>query len=433
MGIDLLQVIEQIGREKGIDPAVLIDAVGAAILSASRKTLGPVQDLRVEFDKPSRGFKLYAVRKVVEKGLNPKVEISVEEAQQVSPGAKPGDEIRAEVKVGGFGRIAAQTAKQVIIQRVREAERESIFQSFKARQGELVNGVVQRVVKGNVIVNLGKAEAILPVRERLPREDVRIGDRVRAYVLDVKKSAKGSQIILSRTHPGLLAKLFEIEVPEIYEGIVEIKAVARDAGERAKVAVASRDGNVDPVGACVGYRGSRIQAIVRELMGEKIDVIAWKDDPAAFVRNALAPAEIGSVEIDAEAHTLKVLVADGQLSLAIGKKGQNARLAAKLLGWKVDIKSRGELQKESEARSKAEFEAVAAVAGRTATILDSLAELSGVGEKLAARLVDAGLDSYQKLAGASEEVLVQVEGIGPKTAQKLIEAAKAAIAVGEAG
>jgi N utilization substance protein A len=433
MGIDLLQVIEQIGREKAIDPAVLIDAVGAAILSASRKTLGPVQDLRVEFDKPSRGFKLYAVRKVVEKVLSPKVEISVEEAQQVSPGAKPGDEIRSEVQAGGFGRIAAQTAKQVIIQRVREAERESIFQSFKARQGELVNGVVQRVVKGNVIVNLGKAEAILPVRERLPREDVRIGDRVRAYVLDVKKSAKGSQIILSRTHPGLLAKLFEIEVPEIYEGIVEIKAVARDAGERAKVAVASRDGNVDPVGACVGYRGSRIQAIVRELMGEKIDVIAWKDDPAAFVRNALAPAEIGSVEIDAEAHTLKVLVADGQLSLAIGKKGQNARLAAKLLGWKVDIKSRGELQKESEARSKAEFEAVAAVAGRTATIVDSLAELSGVGEKLAARLVEAGLDSYQKLADASEEVLVQVEGIGPKTAQKLIEAAKAAIAVGEAG
>jgi N utilization substance protein A len=433
MGIDLLQVIEQVGREKGIDPAVLIDAVGAAILSASRKTLGPVQDLRVEFDKPSRGFKLYAVRKVVEKVLNLKVEISVEEAQQVSPGAKPGDEIRSEVKAGGFGRIAAQTAKQVIIQRVREAERESIFQSFKARQGELVNGVVQRVVKGNVIVNLGKAEAILPVRERLPREDVRIGDRVRAYVLDVKKSAKGSQIILSRTHPGLLAKLFEIEVPEISEGIVEIKAVARDAGERAKVAVASRDGNVDPVGACVGYRGSRVQAIVRELMGEKIDVIAWKDDPAAFVRNALAPAEIGSVEIDAEAHTLKVLVADGQLSLAIGKKGQNARLAAKLSGWKVDIKSRGELQKESEARSKAEVEAVAAVAGKTAAIVDSLAELSGVGEKLATRLVDAGLDSYQKLAGASEEALVQVEGIGPKTAQKLIEAAKAAIAVGEAG
>jgi N utilization substance protein A len=433
MGIDLLQVIEQIGREKGIDQAVLIDAVGAAILSASRKTLGPAMDLRVEFDQRSGGFKLYAVRKVVEKALNPKVEISIEEAQRVSPVAKPGDEIRSEVEAGGFGRIAAQTAKQVIIQRVREAERESIFQSFKARQGELVNGVVQRVVKGNVIVNLGKAEAMLPPRERLPREEYRIGDRVRAYVLDVKKSPKGSQIILSRTHPGLLAKLFEIEVPEIYEGIVEIKAVARDAGERAKVAVASRDGNVDPVGACVGYRGSRVQAIVRELMGEKIDVIAWKGDPAAFVRSALAPAEIESVEIGAEAHTLKVLVADDQLSLAIGKRGQNARLAAKLLGWKVDIKSRGELKKESEERSRAELEARAAAAESSAAGVKLLAELPGVGEKLAGRLSDAGLDSYQKLADASEEVLVQLEGIGPKTARKLIEAAKAAIAVEDTG
>ncbi len=434
MGINLLQVIEQIGREKGIDQAVLIDAVGAAILSASRKTLGPALDLRVEFDQRSGGFKLYTVRKVVEKALNPKVEISIEEAQRVSPGAKPGDEIRSEVEAGGFGRIAAQTAKQVIIQRVREAERESIFQSFKARQGELVNGVVQRVIKGNVIVNLGKAEAMLPPRERLPREDYRIGDRVRAYVLDVKKSPKGSQIILSRTHPGLLAKLFEIEVPEIYEGIVEIKAVARDAGERAKVAVASRDGNVDPVGACVGYRGSRVQAIVRELMGEKIDVIAWKGDPAAFVRSALAPAEIVSVEIAAEAHTLKVLVADDQLSLAIGKRGQNARLAAKLLlGWKVDIKSRGELQKESEERSRAELEARAAAAASSAAGVELLAELPGVGEKLAGRLIDAGLDSYQKLADASEEVVVQIEGIGPKTARKLIEAAKAAIAVEETG
>ncbi len=430
MTINVLQVIEQIGREKGIDPEVLIDAVGAAILSASRKTLGPALDLRVEFDQRSGSFKLYAVRKVVEKVLSPKVEISVEEAQQINPGAKPADEIRSEVTAGGFGRIAAQTAKQVIIQRVREAERESVFQSFKARQGELVNGVVQRLVKGNVIVNLGKAEAILPTKERLPREDYRIGDRVRAYVLDVKKSPKGSQIILSRTHPGLLAKLFEIEVPEIYEGIVEIKAVARDPGERAKVAVASRDGNVDPVGACVGYRGSRVQAIVRELMGERIDVIAWKGDPAAFVRSALAPAEIESVEIDEEMHTLKVLVADDQLSLAIGKRGQNARLAAKLLGWKVDIKSRGELQKASEEPSREEVEPRQPAADTSSAGVDRLAELSGVGEKLAGRLIEAGLNSYQKLADASEEMLVQIEGIGPRTAQKLIEAAKAAIAAG---
>jgi N utilization substance protein A len=332
------------------------------------------------------------------------------------------------VEAGRFGRIAAQTAKQVIIQRVREAERESIFQSYKAREGQLVNGVVQRVMKGSVIVNLGKAEAILPPREQLPREEYRVGDRVRAYVLDVKKSPKGSQIVLSRTHPGLLVRLFEIEVPEVYEGIVEIKAAAREPGERAKVAVASRDGNVDPVGACVGYRGSRVQAIVRELMGEKIDVIAWKSDPAAFVKSALAPAEVEVVEADPEARTLKVLVSDDQLSLAIGKRGQNARLAAKLLGWKVDIRSRGEVQREIEERAKAELEARMAEAATTSAAIDLLGGLPGVGEKLARRLIDAGLDDYHKLAAAHEDALVQVEGIGPKTAQKLIAAAKAAVA-----
>lgn len=428
MGIPLLQVIEQIGREKGIEREILIDAVGAAILSASRKTLGSALELVVEFDQASGAYKLFAVRKVVEKVVNSKAEISVEEAERLSPGAKPGDEIRSELEAGGFGRIAAQTAKQVIIQRVREAERESIFQSFKAREGQLVNGVVQRAMKGSVIVNLGKAEAILPPREQLPREEYRVGDRVRAYVLDVKKNPRGSQIVLSRTHPGLLVRLFEIEVPEVYEGIVEIKAAAREPGERAKIAVASRDGNVDPVGACVGYRGSRVQAIVRELMGEKIDVIAWKDDPAAFVKSALAPAEVEMVEVDREAHTLKVMVRDDQLSLAIGKRGQNARLAAKLLAWKVDIKSRGEAQREVEERAKAELETRAAEAASSSAAMDLLAELPGVGDKLARRLIDAGLDTFQKLAEAPEDVLVRVEGIGPKTAQKLVAAAKAAAA-----
>jgi N utilization substance protein A len=428
MGIDLLQVIEQVGREKEIDSAVLIEAVSAAILSASRKTLGAALDLRVEFDQRSRCFTLYAVRKVVEQVVNPHTEIAIDEARQLNPEAQLGDETKTEVKAKEFGRIAAQTAKQVIIQRVKEAERESVFQAFKARVGELVGGVVQRVAKGNVIINLGKAEAILPPREQLPREDYRVGDRIRAYVVDVKKLPRGSQIVLSRTHPGLLAKLLEIEVPEIYEGIVEIKAVSRDAGERAKVAVASRDSNVDPVGACVGYRGSRIQAIVRELMGEKIDVIAWKDDPASFVKSALAPADIESVEVVQETHTLHVLVADGQLSLAIGKRGQNARLAAKLLGWKVDVRGRGEIQKEPEERLQPEFEPVAStVEGPAGTDL-RLAEVPGVGEKLADRLIEAGVDSCRKLADASDEALVQVEGIGPKTAQKLIEAAKAALA-----
>ena len=431
MGIDLLQVIEQVGREKEIESAVLIEAVSAAILSASRKSLGAALDLRVEFDQRSRCFMLYSVRKVVEQVGNPHVEISIDEAQRLNPGVQVGDEIKSEVKAKEFGRIAAQTAKQVIIQRVKEAERESVFQAFRARVGELVGGVVQRVAKGNVIVNLGKAEAILPPREQLPREDYRVGDRIRAYVLDVKKLPRGSQIVLSRTHPGLLAKLLEIEVPEIYEGIVEIKAVARDAGERAKVAVASRDSNVDPVGACVGYRGSRVQAIVRELMGEKIDVIAWKDDPAAFVRSALAPAEIESVEVVQETHTLHVLVADGQLSLAIGKRGQNARLAAKLLGWKVDVKGRGEIremQQEPKERIQLESEPATPITESPSGTDLGLAELPGVGEKLADRLIEAGVDSCRKLADASDEALVQVEGIGPKTAQKLIEAAKAALA-----
>ena len=428
MSIDLLQVIEQVGREKEIESTVLIEAVSAAILSASRKTFGTALDLRVEFDQPSRCFRLYAVRKVVEQVLNSHVEISIDEAQQLNSGAQLGDEIKSEMQAKEFGRIAAQTAKQVIIQRVKEAERESVFQAFKARVGEMVGGVVQRVAKGNVIVNLGKAEAILPPREQLPREDYRVGDRIRAYVLDVKKLPRGSQIVLSRTHPGLLAKLLEIEVPEIYEGIVEIKGVARDAGERAKVAVASRDSNVDPVGACVGYRGSRIQAIVRELMGEKIDVIAWKDDPASFVRSALAPAEIESVEVGQETHTLHVLVADGQLSLAIGKRGQNARLAAKLLGWKVDVKGHGEVLKKPEERVEPEVEAAAPASESSAGAALGLAELPGVGEKLAGRLIEAGLDRCEKLADASEAALVQIEGIGPKTAKKLIEAAKAALA-----
>jgi N utilization substance protein A len=432
MALDLLQVIEQVGREKEIDAAVLIEAVSAAILSASRKTLGATLDLRVEFDQQSRCFMLYTVQKVVETVMNPHVEISIDEAHRLHPEAQLSDEIKSEMKTREFGRIAAQTAKQVIIQRVKEAERESVFQAYKARVGELVGGIVQRVAKGNVIINLGKAEAILPPREQLPREDYRVGDRIRACITDVKKLPRGAQIVLSRTHPGLLAKLLEIEVPEIYEGIVEIKEVAREAGERAKVAVASRDSNVDPVGACVGYRGSRVQAIVRELMGEKIDVIAWKDDPASLVRSALAPAEIESVEVVPETHTLKVLVADGQLALAIGKRGQNARLAAKLLGWKVDVRGRGEVlqtrQEELGEQIQPEGEsAVMVMESSTGTDIP-LAELPGIGEKLAGRLIEAGLDSCQKLADASEDALIQVDGVGPKTAQKLIETAKATLA-----
>ena len=432
--MDLMQVIDQIGREKGIEKGVLIDAVGAAILSASRKSLPTAQaalDLRVDFDAKTSQFMLYAVRKVVEAVTNPKLEVGLEEAQQINPGVQFGDEVRSPVPVPAqsFGRIAAQTAKQVIIQRVREAERDSVFQTFKEKEGELVHGLVQRVIKGSVILNIGKAEAILPQREQLPREEFRVGDRLRAYILDVKKTTKGSQIVVSRTHPGFLKRLFELEVPEIYEGIVEVRTAAREAGERAKIAVVSKDSNVDPVGACVGYRGARVQAIVRELQGEKIDIIPWREDPAAFVKSALAPAEVQHVSAESDSRTLRVVVADDQLSLAIGKRGQNARLAAKLVGWKVDIKSTSELQREAQATLTGLMsgEGRSQPAAETESqVLEGFQALPGVGEKLAARLAAAGYTSVAALAGASIEALQTIEGIGPKSAERILHDAQAA-------
>jgi N utilization substance protein A len=409
VAVNLIQVIEQIGREKGIERDVLIDAVGAAILSASRKTLGAVSDLRVDFDQASGRFVLYTVKTVVEEVTNPRSEIALEEARRHQPELKLGDEFRIEVQPRGFGRIAAQTAKQVIIQRVREAERDSIYHSFKNREGELITGVVQRVVNDNVIVNVGKAEAILPPREQLPREEYRAGDRIRAYIVEVKKGSRGATVLVSRSHPGMLLRLFEVEVPEIAEGIVEIKAVAREPGERAKIAVVSRDSNVDPVGACVGYRGSRVQVIVRELGGEKIDIIPWRDKPADFVRNGLAPAEVESVIVDEASHTLHVIVADEQLSLAIGRRGQNARLAAKLVGWKVDIKSRAELAREAEEKAR-----------RARVAIEGLAQVPGIGPKMVERLVDAGFNTLERLQQASSEDLVAVKGIGPKTAATIL-------------
>ena len=409
--MDLIHVIEQIGREKGIEREVLIDAVGAAILSASRKTLGTVSDLRVDFDQASGRFVLYMVQNVVEEVTNPRTEITLEEARRHQPEVQLGGEVRIEVQPRGFGRIAAQTAKQVIIQRVREAERDSIYHSFKNREGELITGIVQRVVKDNVIVNVGKAEAILPPREQLHREDYRPGDRIRAYIVEVKKGTRGATVLVSRTHPGMLLRLFEVEVPEIDEGIVEIKVAAREPGERAKIAVVSRDSNVDPVGACVGYRGSRVQVIVRELGGEKIDIIPWREDPASFVRSALGPAEVQSVTANEATHTLHVVVPDEQLSLAIGRRGQNARLAAKLVGWKVDIKSRSELTREAEERT------IQARAN-----LESLASISGIGPKIAGRLVEAGFTTLDRLMQVSVKDLMTVEGIGPRTAAKIAAA-----------
>jgi transcription termination/antitermination protein NusA len=408
---ELLQAIEQVGREKGIDRSVLIDAVGAAILSASRKTLGSSMDLRIRFDDQSGRFRLFSVKRVVETPVNPRTEISLPEAIGIDPNATVGGQVEMEVEPQTFGRIAAQTAKQVIIQRVREAERNGLYQSFKAREGELITGVVQRIVRGNIIVDLGKTEGLLPQREQLPNEEYRPKDRIRAYIVEVRKTTKGSQIVLSRTHPGFLIKLFVMEVPEIGEGIVEIRAAAREPGERAKIAVASKDPNVDPVGACVGFRGVRVQAIVKELQGEKIDIIPWKMNPAEFIIHALAPAEVAQVTVDEKGHTLNVVVPDDQLSLSIGKKGRNARLASKLVGWKVDIKSQSEIAKEVEKRKELRKKQ-----------LTLLLALPGVGEKMAEKLADLGFESLEKISVASPDALQKVKGIGEKSAEKLIAA-----------
>jgi len=335
------------------------------------------------------------------------------EALKINPDVIVGGQVEVEVEPQGFGRIAAQTAKQVIIQRVREAERNGLYQSFKAKQGELITGVVQRITRGNIIVDLGRTEALLPPREQLPNEEYRPKDRIRAYIVEVRKTSKGSQIILSRTHPGFLIKLFQMEVPEINEGIVQIKGAAREPGERAKISVFSKDPNVDPVGACVGFRGVRVQAIVKELQGEKIDIVPWKGESAEFIVYALAPAEVAQVTVDEKGRTLHVIVADDQLSLAIGKRGRNARLASKLVGWKVDIKSRSQIAKEAERKKE--------LLRRQIGVLQSL---PGVGEKMAERLAEAGFGSLEKISRASLEALQAVKGIGKKRAEKLISASQ---------
>src|SRR5216117_3558568 len=329
MNRELISVIEQIGREKGIDKEILFEALESALLSASRKTLGAAENLRMHIDRKSGDLRVYCRKKVVE---------AVADDEQERP---PQD----------FGRIAAQTAKQVILQKVRDAEREGIYSEFAGKEGQILRGIVHRIEKRNVILEIGKAEAILPEREQIPGERYNPGDRIRAYVLEVRRTAKGPQISLSRTHPGYLTRLFQTEIPEIQEGIVLVKATAREAGERAKVAVASTKRDVDPIGACVGLRGTRIQVISRELRGEKIDIIEWSHDPATFVARALSPAKVSSVTVrepvDGEEQPVAlVIVPDNQLSLAIGKKGQNARLAAKLTGMRIDIRSEGEIEAE---------------------------------------------------------------------------------------
>src|SRR6059036_3362819 len=387
MNRELLIVIEQIGREKGIDKETLFEALESALLSASRKTLGAAENVRMEIDRQTGALKVFGRKKVVEEVTDSKLEISLADAKALNPEAELDDELEQELPPQEFGRIAAQTAKQVILQRVRDAESDRIFKEFEGKDGQILRGVVHRIEKRNVIVEIGKAEAILPEREQIPGERFNPGDRIRAFVLEVRRSAKGPQITLSRTHPGYLARLFETEIPEIQEGIVVVKAAAREAGERAKVAVASTKRDVDPIGACVGLRGTRIQVISRELRGEKIDIIEWSHDPATFVARALSPAKVSSVVIaepsepDGQPSAL-VIVPDNQLSLAIGKKGQNARLAAKLTGMRIDIKSESEVEAER-----------AAGEGLPPVDRAALMVLPGVSLELVEPLVAAGLGS----------------------------------------
>jgi N utilization substance protein A len=403
--LELLQIADAVAREKSIDRSIVIAAMEDAIAKAARSRYGSETDIHAEIDAKKGELRLARHMLVVEQVDNPSNQVSLEDARRLNPGAQVGDTIADTLPPLEYGRIAAQSAKQVIVQKVREAERDRQYQEFKDRIGDIVNGVVKRVEYNNVIVDLGRGEAIVRRDELLPREQFRNGDRIRAYVFDVRREARGPQIFLSRTHPHFMAKLFAQEVPEIYDGIVEIKAVARDPGSRAKIAVISRDSSVDPVGACVGMRGSRVQAVVNELQGEKIDIIPWSPDIATFVVNALAPAEVAKVVLDEDRERIEVVVPDTQLSLAIGRRGQNVRLASQLTGWDIDILTE---QEESE-RRQADFES------RTKLFMEALDVDEVVGQLLASE----GFTSVEELALVEPKEIAGIEGFDEETATEL--------------
>lgn len=359
MNSDVIQALTQLEKERGIPRAALLEAIETALVSAFKRNYGSSQNVRVKIDPETGDINVYAHKNVVEVPRDPRQEISLDEARAVDPTHQIGDVFEVEVTPREFGRIAAQTAKQVVVQKIREAERGVIYEEYSNREGDVVTGIVQRREMRNVIVDLGRVEAIMPPSEQVQRESYSFGDRIKVYIIEARKTPKGPQVVVSRSHPGLLKRLLELEVPEIYDGTVEIKGIAREAGSRSKVAVLSYDPNVDAVGACVGPRGMRVQKIVAELRGEKIDIIQWHDDPGIYVSNALSPARVILTRVDEANHVARAIVPDNQLSLAIGKEGQNVRLAAKLTGWKIDIKS------DSQARALEEEEERLA-AGRAA-------------------------------------------------------------------
>jgi N utilization substance protein A len=404
---DLNRVIEQVSKEKGIDKGIIVEALENAMLAAAKKTFGHERRMEAKFNPEVGEVELFDIKTVVEQVEDDSTQVTLETARtQLDPDAEIGDELLSKLPPEKFGRIAAQAAKQNIIQRVRDAERDIIYNEFKDRKGELFSGIVQRFEKKNIIVNLGRTDAILPEKEQIPRERYRQGDRIRAYIVDVDMTSKGPQIILSRTHPGLLIKLFEQEVPEIYEGIVEVKAAAREPGGRAKIAVISNDSDVDPVGACVGMRGTRVQAVVQELRGERIDIVHWTSDPAEYVCRALQPAKVSKIIMDEDESAMEVIVPDDQLSLAIGKKGQNVRLASRMTGWKLDVRSEAEAEEEArQARA-------------------SLTGVPGVSDLTAEMLYQNGFKSAEELAQADVASVADIDGIGPERAPVIVQAAR---------
>jgi transcription termination/antitermination protein NusA len=403
--LELLQIADAVAREKTIDKKIVIEAMEDAIQKAAKSRYGAENDIRCEIDPKTGEAKLTRVLAVVDDVENDATQITVADAQKRNPDAKAGDMIAETLPPLEFGRVAAQNAKQVIVQKVREAERERQFSEFKDRTGDVINGTVKRVEYGNVIVDLGRAEGIIRRDEMIPRENVRLGDRIRAYIYEVRREQRGPQIFLTRARPEFMSMLFRAEVPEIYDGVVEIKSVARDPGSRAKIAVISKDSSIDPVGACVGMRGARVQAVVNELQGEKVDIIQWNPDAASFIVNALAPAEVTKVVLDEESNRIEVVVPEAQLSLAIGRRGQNVRLASQLTGWDIDILTE---QEESERRQK-EF------AERTQLLMDSL----DVDEVIAQLLVTEGFATIEEVAYVELSEIAHIEGFDENTAEQI--------------
>ncbi len=412
MSNEILDALSQITREKSVDRAMLIETLEAGLASAVRKKHGLTADVDVKFNDRTGALECALRMAVVANVEDPANQFTVEQARAHKPNAQVGDVIRLPLSIAEFGRNAIQTAKQVLIQRVREAERDKVFKEYSDKVGALVRGVVQQVDRGNVIVKLDFSEGLLPAREQIPRSYHRQGDYVRAVVINVDKLAKGPQVILSRTHPDFLRRLFESEVPEIADAIVEVKAVAREAGARSKISVFSTDPRVDAVGSCVGLKGSRVQSIVRELGGERIDIVPWSADPAVFVSRALSPARVQDVKVNEPDKRMNVIVADDQLSLAIGKGGQNARLAARLTGWKIDLVSKSEEKKRHDLERANRIEV----------------EKLGLGEATTEKLISAGIETVQELLATPFEKLVEIPGIGEKTAERVLQVANEYVA-----